>query len=109
MADDARHLSAGSNEPLADCQCIEKIVCRRRDFWGKQRRRRDTKPTVKGSTMTNQPSEHRETVSAARLHGWDDEKVYFWSPQTGEQCVSDEPALLQKLLAVCAEHFQESR
>ena len=59
--------------------------------------------------MTNQQSESQGAVSAARLHGWDDEKVYFWSPQTDEQCVSDDPALLQKLLAVCANYFQEAQ
>jgi hypothetical protein len=40
------------------------------------------------------------------LHGWDDEKVYFWSPETGEQCVSDEPELLRRLIDVCTEYFQ---
>jgi hypothetical protein len=41
-----------------------------------------------------------------RLHGWDDEKVDFWSPETGERCVSDEPALLRQLVAICVEYFQ---
>lgn len=41
-----------------------------------------------------------------RLHGWDDEKVYFWSPETGEWCVSDEPELLRQLVAICVEYFQ---
>jgi hypothetical protein len=41
-----------------------------------------------------------------RLHGWDDEKVYFWSPETGEQCISDEPVLLNQLVAICVEYFQ---
>ncbi|MBI2924997.1 MAG: hypothetical protein HYY24_04740 [Verrucomicrobia bacterium] len=55
--------------------------------------------------MTNEQSKHESGFSAARLHGWDDEKVYFWSPQTGEKCVSDEPELLQRLIGICAEHF----
>jgi hypothetical protein len=40
------------------------------------------------------------------LHGWDDEKVYFWSPEMGERCVSDEPALLRQIVAICVEYFQ---
>ena len=59
--------------------------------------------------MTNQQSESQGAVAAARLHGWDDEKVYFWSPQTGEKCVSDEPALMQDLLGVCARYFAAAR
>lgn len=58
--------------------------------------------------MTSTPTKRDGNVSAARLYGWDDEKVYFWSPQTGEKCVSDEPELLQMLLGVCTAHFQEA-
>jgi hypothetical protein len=43
------------------------------------------------------------------LHGWDDEKAYFWSPKTGEKCVSDEPELLRRLIGICAEHFHAAR
>ena len=63
----------------------------------------DTRPV--SGTPVRMESACQETVSAARLHGWDDEKVYFWSPQTGEKCVSDEPELLQELLAICARYF----
>ena len=55
--------------------------------------------------MTDKRSNPPGPTPAARLHGWDDEKVYFWSPQTGEKCVSDELELLQELLGVCARYF----
>lgn len=58
--------------------------------------------------MSDNHSEPRSELSSARLHGWDDEKVYFWSPQTGEQCVSDEPELLQKLIGLCVEYFRRT-
>jgi hypothetical protein len=56
--------------------------------------------------MTDKAEESTTESFAARLHGWDDEKVYFWSPETGERCVSDEPTLLRQLIAICAEYFQ---
>ena len=58
--------------------------------------------------MTSKRSKQHGTGDALRLYGWDDGKVYFWSPQTGEKCVSDEAVLVQKLIAVCAESFQEA-
>ncbi|MBI2926500.1 MAG: hypothetical protein HYY24_12465 [Verrucomicrobia bacterium] len=58
--------------------------------------------------MSDSQSEPRSETSAARLHGWDDEKVYFWSPQTGERCVSDEPELVQQLIGLCAEYFRQT-
>jgi hypothetical protein len=57
--------------------------------------------------MKDKKQESRNETFSARLHGWDDEKVYFWSPETGGQCVSDEPELLRKLIAICAEYFQD--
>ncbi|MBI2927376.1 MAG: hypothetical protein HYY24_16900 [Verrucomicrobia bacterium] len=56
--------------------------------------------------MTNEPTKREADVSAPRLHGWDDEKVYFWSPQTGEKCLTDEPTLMQELLGVCTRYFE---
>jgi hypothetical protein len=56
--------------------------------------------------MTDKPEESGNESFAGRLHGWDDEKVYFWSPETGERCVSDEPVLLRQLVAIYAEYFQ---
>jgi len=41
------------------------------------------------------------------LHGWDDEKIYFWNKETGkEYCVNDEEKLYKKLLQVCIEYFK---
>jgi hypothetical protein len=56
--------------------------------------------------MTDKTEESANESFACRLYGWDDEKVYFWSPETGERCVSDESVLLQQLVAICAEYFQ---
>lgn len=56
--------------------------------------------------MTDKAQESTNEISSGRLHGWDDEKVYFWSPETGELCISDEPELLRQLVAICAEYFQ---
>ncbi len=39
------------------------------------------------------------------LHGWDDEKVYLWSEEFGELCVSDEPELMRALLQVCRDYY----
>ena len=59
--------------------------------------------------MMNHPPRTQQAASASRLYGWDDEKVYFWSPQTGEKCVSDESELIQKLIGICAEYFRAAR
>jgi hypothetical protein len=56
--------------------------------------------------MTNKIEESANERFACRLYGWDDGKVYFWSLETSERCVSDEPALLRQLVAICAEYFQ---
>lgn len=45
-------------------------------------------------------------LAKAHLHGWDNEKVYFYSRETGECCVSDETALLDQLIAVCIDYFR---
>ena len=40
------------------------------------------------------------------LRGWDDEKIYFYSQETGECCISDETALLDQLIAVCVDYYR---
>jgi hypothetical protein len=40
-----------------------------------------------------------------RLHGWDDEKVYFWDETGKEWCVSDYPDLVARLVEVCRDYF----
>ncbi|PKO22072.1 MAG: hypothetical protein CVU38_11430 [Chloroflexi bacterium HGW-Chloroflexi-1] len=40
------------------------------------------------------------------LHGWDDEKVYFWDDEVRiDWCVSDYPDLVARLVAICQEYF----
>ena len=42
------------------------------------------------------------------LHGWDDEKVYYWDEDhKHEWCVSDDPVLYERLVEICREHFFE--
>jgi hypothetical protein len=40
-----------------------------------------------------------------RLHGWDDEKVYFWDETGKEWCVSDYPDLVAWLVEICRDYF----
>ena len=42
-----------------------------------------------------------------RLHGWDDEKVYFHNESGVEWCVSDHPELLARLMKICREYFRQ--
>ena len=42
-----------------------------------------------------------------RLHGWDDEKVYFYDESGVEWCVSDHPELLARLVEICREYFRQ--
>jgi len=45
-----------------------------------------------------------------RLHGWDDEKIYFWNDEDKkEHCVSEEEKLYNKLLKICIEYFEKKR
>ena len=44
-------------------------------------------------------------VQRPSLHGWDDEKVYYWSDDRGEFCVSDHPDLLRRLELICQEYL----
>ena len=39
------------------------------------------------------------------LHGWDDEKVYYWT-QEREICVSDIPELMAQLEEVCRRYLE---
>jgi hypothetical protein len=42
------------------------------------------------------------------LHGWDDEKVYFWDEEgKKEWCVSDEQDLYDRLVKICRRYFKE--
>jgi hypothetical protein len=47
---------------------------------------------------------NREDMS---LYGWDDGKIYLWSNDYGEVCVSDEPSLMEHLVAVCREYLEK--
>jgi hypothetical protein len=40
------------------------------------------------------------------LHGWDDEKVYFDDEDGKEHCVSDEPDLMARLIALCQDFLR---
>ncbi|MCW3129772.1 MAG: hypothetical protein N2V75_06735 [Methanophagales archaeon] len=43
-----------------------------------------------------------------RLHGWDDEKIYFWDEEKGKEwCVTDEEELYNQLLGMCVEYFKK--
>ena len=39
------------------------------------------------------------------LHGWDDEKVYYYDEKGVEHCVNDEPELLAQLMEICRAYF----
>ena len=42
------------------------------------------------------------------LHGWDDEKIYFWDEkERKEWCVSDEEALYRQLVELCSAYFEK--
>ena len=56
--------------------------------------------------MTDESQELTNNISSGRLYGWDDEKIYFWLPETGEKCVSDEPELIGQLVVICANYFR---
>jgi len=42
-----------------------------------------------------------------RLHGWDDEKVYFIDTAAVEWCVSDYPELVARLVEICQDYFAQ--
>lgn len=42
------------------------------------------------------------------LHGWDDEKVYFWDEENKKEwCVSDEQELYKQLVKICRAYFNK--
>jgi hypothetical protein len=55
------------------------------------------------------PSDHQppaeEPSRSGRLHGWDDEKVYFTTADGLDCCVTDDATLNRRLSEICAEHF----
>jgi hypothetical protein len=43
------------------------------------------------------------------LHGWDDGKIYFYDESGKENCVSDQPELMENLMKICREFFKKER
>ncbi|MBF8282226.1 MAG: hypothetical protein HW378_1141 [Anaerolineales bacterium] len=41
------------------------------------------------------------------LHGWDDEKLYYFDETGVEWCVNDHPELLVKLTEICKDYFAQ--
>lgn len=42
------------------------------------------------------------------LHGWDDEKVYFWDEENKKDwCVSDDEELYNQVVEMCRRYFKE--
>ena len=41
-----------------------------------------------------------------RVIGWDDEKVYLYL-EGREYCVSDEPELIEKVIALCRQYYEQ--
>jgi len=42
------------------------------------------------------------------LHGWDDEKVYFFDERNGQEwCVTDESELYEELVQICKKYFEK--
>ena len=57
-------------------------------------------------TKKTSRSELSETSPISnRLHGWDDEKIYFTTADGREHCVTDDPALRDRLADLCEAHF----
>ncbi|MBI2190735.1 MAG: hypothetical protein HYU36_01965 [Planctomycetes bacterium] len=57
--------------------------------------------------MRKNPSQPSRVLGSWSLHGWDDGKVYFSTPEEGERCVSDEPELMRQLIALCKDYFRK--
>lgn len=48
--------------------------------------------------------------NSKELHGWDDEKIYFWDEERKKEwCVSDEEELYDQLVEICRKYFKEKR
>ena len=42
------------------------------------------------------------------LHGWDDEKIYFWDQESKKEwCVSYEEDLYNRLVRICKTHLRQ--
>lgn len=42
------------------------------------------------------------------LHGWDDEKIYFWDEEREKEwCVSEEAGLYNQLVEICKRYYKE--
>jgi hypothetical protein len=48
----------------------------------------------------------RNVKDKDRLVGWDDEKVYLYLDGQ-EYCISDEPELVEKIIALCREYYEQ--
>ena len=47
-----------------------------------------------------------ENEGKESLHGWDDEKVYYWDGKK-EWCISDEEILVRMIKRLCRDYFKE--
>lgn len=60
---------------------------------------------------TDQPEQEVQGGSVGKendspLHGWDDEKIYFWDEDRKQEwCVSDHDVLCRRLVEICKEYF----
>ena len=43
------------------------------------------------------------------LHGWDDEKIYYWMEHEGDVCVSYIPELMDKLEEMCRTFLEKKK
>lgn len=60
-----------------------------------------------GKRLNNFTTDTFHQKERYRLHGWDDEKIYFWDEgEKKEWCVSDEKVLYDKLLEICIKYFK---
>lgn len=41
------------------------------------------------------------------LHGWDDEKIYFYDEERKEFSVNDYPELFEDIVKMCADYFKQ--
>jgi len=51
------------------------------------------------------PPKYKSPYPNYKLHGWDDEKIYFWTGKE-EMCVSDCPELMMRLIDICRKYFK---
>ena len=70
--------------------------------------RKNLQGTLSGKIWTEGKILYEKAVEMRHyphLHGWDDEKVYFHVPNLPSRCVSAEPELMERLVAVCQEYY----